>query len=121
MVLSLSNDNLNVTKWWIDGAFGVHHDMQGHTGITMSLGKGLLASWSMKQCLNTTSSMEMELVGVNDAMSHVLWITYFLEAQGYKIRTAKVYQINLSAMLLEKNGKWSSGKCSKHINVRYFL
>eukprot|EP00957_Ditylum_brightwellii_P020350 1535681-Ditylum_brightwellii.AAC.1 len=74
-------------------------------------------SWSMKQRLNTKSSTETELIGVDDAMAHVLWTTYFIEAQGYKMKSAKVYQDNLSAMLLEKNGKWASGKRTKHINV----
>jgi hypothetical protein len=30
-------------------------------------------------------------------------------------------QYNISAILLEKNGKASSGKRTKHINVRYFF
>jgi len=32
-----------------------------------------------------------------------------------------VYQENMSAILLEKNGKASSGKRTKHINIRYFF
>ena len=32
-----------------------------------------------------------------------------------------VYQDNQSAMLLEKNGKASSGKRTRHINIRYFF
>eukprot|EP00957_Ditylum_brightwellii_P027214 2057329-Ditylum_brightwellii.AAC.1 len=62
----------------------------------------------MKQRLNTKSSTETELIGVDDAMPHVLWTRYFLEAQGYNEKSSTVYQDNLSAMLLEKNGKWSS-------------
>jgi hypothetical protein len=32
-----------------------------------------------------------------------------------------VFQDNRSAMLLEKNGKASSSKRTKHINIRYFF
>lgn len=39
----------------------------------MSLGKGSPISISRKQKLNTKSSTEAELVGVDDAMALVLW------------------------------------------------
>eukprot|EP00957_Ditylum_brightwellii_P119705 9133195-Ditylum_brightwellii.AAC.1 len=71
----------------------------------MSMGKGSLFSWSMKQKLNTTSSTETELIATDNALPHVLWTLYFLEAQGVQVKTAEVFQDNLSAMLLEKNGK----------------
>ena len=45
----------------------------------------------------------------------------FLEAQGYGQSSTVVYQDNLSAMLLEKNGKMSSTKRIKHIHSQYFL
>ena len=32
-----------------------------------------------------------------------------------------IYQDNQSAILLEKNGKASSGKRTRHINIRYFF
>ena len=44
-----------------------------------------------------------------------------MEAQGYKIDDNVLYQDNQSAMLLEKNGRGSSGKRTRHINVRYFF
>ena len=31
LVLRLRAENLNIIKWWIGGAFGVHVDMLGHT------------------------------------------------------------------------------------------
>eukprot|EP00957_Ditylum_brightwellii_P131927 10059839-Ditylum_brightwellii.AAC.1 len=86
--------------------------MRGQTGITLSLGKGLIASWSMKQLLNTKSSTETELISVDDAMPYVLWVSYFLEAQGYKVQVARIYQDNLSAMMLEKNGTWSAANAT---------
>ena len=44
-----------------------------------------------------------------------------MEAQGWNLADNVLYQDNQSAMLLEKNGKASSGKRTKHINIRYFF
>ena len=60
-------------------------------------------------------------LAVDDVMPQVLWTYYFLEEQGYKSKNTIIHQDNKSAMLLEKNGKWSSSKRTKHINVRCFL
>ena len=76
---------------------------------------------STKQKLNTRSSTETEIVGADDFMPAICWTRYFLEAQGYKVRDNILYQDNKSAILLEKNGKASSSKRTKHINIRYFF
>ena len=54
-------------------------------------------------------------------MPQVLWTRYFLEAQGYIIVENILYQDNQSSMKLEHNGKRSSGKRTRHINIRYFF
>ena len=95
--------------------------MKGHTGTTLSLGKGSVFSKSTKQKLNATRSTEAELVGTYDSMLEVLWTTYFLKAQGYPAEQPVIYQDNKSAILLEKNGKMSSSKRTKHINIRYYF
>jgi hypothetical protein len=99
----------------------VHPDMKSHTGATMSLGKEAVYSRSTRQKLNTKSSTEAELVGVDDVMPQILWTKYFLEAQGYKINDSKIFQDNQSTILLAKNGKRSSSKRTRHINIRYFF
>jgi len=109
-----------VIKWYIDGAHAVHHDMRGHTGAVMTFGKEAVYSSSSKQKINTMSSTETELIGVNDKMGQVLWTKYFLEAQGYDVPTI-LFQDNKSAMLMEKNGRSSSTKRTRHINIRYFF
>ena len=43
----------------------------------------------------------------------------FLEAQDYGVKENIVFQDNETAILLEKNGKASSVKRKKHINMRY--
>ena len=119
--LRLKSDGAGVVQWWIDASYATHHDASSHTGVTMSLGVGSILSKSSKQKLNTTSSTEAELVGVYDGMIELLWVKYFLEAQGYVSYPTVLWQDNKSAILLEKNGKRSSGKRTKHINVRYYF
>ena len=85
------------------------------------MGTGFPISASTKQKLNTKSSTKTEVVGVDDLMPQILWSRLFLEAQDYGVLENIVYQDNKSAMLLEKNGKSSSGKRTKHINMRYFF
>ena len=87
----------------------------------MTYGTGTPITMSRKQKLNTRSSTEAELVGVDDAVNMILWTKLFLEAQGYKISTNVLYQDNKSAILLEKNGKRSSSKRTRAINIRYFF
>ena len=71
--------------------------------------------------LNTRSSTEAELVGVDDCMPQILWTRYFLEAQGYQIQDSVVYQDNQSAMLLANNGRASGSKQTRHMNICYFF
>ena len=54
-------------------------------------------------------------------MLSILWTRLLLEAQGYYVTDNIIYQYNKSAILLENNGKASSGKRTKHINMRYFF
>ena len=75
---------------------------------------------STKQKLNIRSSTEAKLVAVNDAMSKILWTRLFIQAQGYTVSDNIVYQDNQSAMLLEKNGKMSSSKRTRHLEIRFF-
>jgi hypothetical protein len=119
--LILGANGSGILKWWIDGSFAVHPNMRGHTGGGLSLGRGFPITASTKQKLNTRSSTEAELVSVDDCMPAVCWTRYFLEAQGYGVNENIVYQDNKSAILLEKNGKASSSKRTKHINIRFYF
>mmetsp|Transcript_43635 Transcript_43635/g.63996 ORF Transcript_43635/g.63996 Transcript_43635/m.63996 type:complete len:193 (+) Transcript_43635:143-721(+) len=80
LVLILESDNLNAIYWWVDAAFAVHHDARSHSGGIMSLGKGAIFSASRKQKLNTKSSTEAELAGVDDMLPQILWTRHFLVA-----------------------------------------
>lgn len=76
---------------------------------------------SKKQKLNTKSSTEAELVGVDDVLPQVIWTQNFLLNQGWSVEKNVIYQDNKSAILLEQNGMASSSKRTKHIDVRFYF
>jgi hypothetical protein len=76
---------------------------------------------STKQKLNTRSSTETEIVGADDFMPAICWTRYFMKAQGYGVKDNVLFQDNKSSIILEKNGKASRSKRTKHINIRYFF
>jgi hypothetical protein len=121
LALKLKADNSGIVKWWVDASFAVHPDMKGHTGGTMSLGTGSIYSASLKQKLVSRSSTESEIVAVHDVLPQMLWTAHFLKAQGVPIKSTMLYQDNLSSILLEKNGRSSSTKRTRHMEIRYFF
>jgi hypothetical protein len=80
-----------------------------------------MQSIARKQMMNVESSTEGELVAVDDTATMILWTKLFLEAQGYDVEKNIVYQDDKSAILLETNGKKSSGKQTRALNIRYFF
>ena len=121
LTLTLSSTDLSTIFWWVDASFGVHEDCCSHTGAVMMMNHGAMFALSSKQKLNTRSSTEAELVGVNDAMTRILWMKHFLEAQGYPVHQNIIYQDNESSMKLEKYGRQSSGKKTRHLDIRYYF
>jgi hypothetical protein len=87
----------------------------------MTLGKGAVISSSNKMKCNIKSSTKTELIALHDKLPDVIWTRYFVECQGYDIDKCTIFQDNMSALLLEKNGLVSSSKQSKHIKAKYFL
>jgi len=120
LVLEATPGDKIIISVYPDSAFAVHQDMKSHTGVSYALGKGSVNTISAKQKLNTKSSTEAELVGADDAVTPALWMKLFLEAQGYEVEVI-VYQDNTSTIQLENNGKESSGKRTRHLNIRYFF
>jgi hypothetical protein len=117
----LETDGSGAIQWWIDASFTVHPNMKSHTGITMSLRKGSPFSTSISQKLNMKSSTEAKLVGVDDGMPLVIWTRNFMIEQSYNMKDNVVYQDNQSAILLERNGRASSGRRTCHVDIRYFF
>jgi hypothetical protein len=119
-VLTLEADDTNTLTWYIDAAFAVHADMKSHTGAILTLGKGAICSSSTKQKVNSRSSTGAEMVAVDDKIDKVIWTKRFLEKQGFKVMLNVIYQDNTSTMKLQKNGKASSGKRTRHFDIKYF-
>ena len=117
MPLVLAADDSGQIRWWVDASYAVHDDMKSHTGGTMSMGKGSIYSTSNKQKLVTRSYTEAEIVAVHDVMPQLLWTTHFLAEQGININESILYQDNTSSILLEKNGRNSSTKRTRHMNI----
>jgi hypothetical protein len=128
--LVLGWDSTSHLTWLVDASFAVHKDMRSHTGAVLSLGQGALMSMSLKQKINTKSSTEAELVGVDDTMNFIEWIQLFVEQQVKSLNDDSVLkkigcdviiqQDNTSTIQLENNGQASSTKRTRHINIRYF-
>ena len=106
-------------KWWVDSSYAVHPAMNSHTVIYIPRGNMYTASY--KQKLNTKSSTEAKLVAVDDAMGQVRWTRHFLATQGHPVPTMTTYEDNKSMILLAENGKSSSSKRTRHINIHYFF
>ena len=66
--------------WYVDASFA-----RSHTGGGLTMGRGFPIVISTKQKLNTKSSTESEIVGVDNMMPIVVWSRYFLMAQGYGV------------------------------------
>ena len=54
-------------------------------------------------------------------LPQTMWTRNFLLAQCFKVKDNVTYQDNQSSMKLENNGRHSSGKRTRHINIRYFF
>ena len=119
MVLRLSAAASLYMKWFADSSFAVHPDMKSHTGYTMTMGRGSITSNSSKQKLNTTSSTEAELVSGDSTLKPLMWSKLHVQSLGYKPRITMA-QDNASTMKLMQNGKASSTKRTRHLNIRCF-
>jgi hypothetical protein len=71
--LILSANGTDILKWWVDAAFAVHPNMQGHSGGGLSLGRGFPIMSLTKQKLNAQSSTESEIVGADNFMPTICW------------------------------------------------
>jgi hypothetical protein len=114
-------DESGILTWSVDASFAVHMDMRSHTGMALTLGRGALISGSYT---------ESELVGVDDGMPFLMWIRLFYIKQFKSYpddhpmkeigQKNIILQVNTSTIQLENNGRRSSGKRTRHINIRYF-
>jgi hypothetical protein len=120
MPLISSANGSSFLKWWVNTSFSVSPNMHGHSGGGLSLGHGFPIGSSTKQKLNTRSYTETKIVAADIFMPAICWTRYFMKAQGCGVKDFFLFQDNKSSILLEKNGKASSSKRTKHIKIRYF-
>ena len=83
--LTLSANGTGMLNFYVDGSYGLHPNMKGHSGGGLSMGTGSPISSSTKQKLNTRSLTESEIVGVDDFMLSIIWTRNFLNAQEYDV------------------------------------
>ena len=119
-MLTLEADDFQILYWYIDAAFAVHPDMKSHTGLFFTMDKGAIMSASTKQKVNSRSSTEAELNATDEKISKIIRVKKFLEHQDFKVKLNIVYQDNTSTMKLQKNGKVSSGKRTRHFDIKLF-
>ena len=93
--------------WYVDGSHQIHEDCRGQTSSLATFGKWAVSSSSNKMKCNT-NSMETELISFANILTDIIWMRYFVKCQGYNINKYIVFQDNMSALLLEKNGRMSS-------------
>ena len=87
-------------------------------------------AFSMKQKINSKSSTEAELIGIEDAVNFLVWVKQWMEWQMQEYpesertkilgRKNVILQDNTSAIQLERFGKRSSTKRTRHLSIRYF-
>ena len=112
--------NIRKMKSWVDESYVVHLDNKSHTEGCISFGWGVSATKCQKEKLNTMSSTEGEIVGVSDFMPNMIWVSMFLQAQGFTLDENILFQDNESAMKIVLNEKRSCSAKTKHMNHRYF-
>ena len=117
----MESDDVLILKWWVGASYDMHNYFRIQNGSTVSLGKGFPYSKSSKQKLNRKISTEDEIVGLDYINPKILWTRYFMEAQGYHKMDNIVNQDNQTTRLLSRNGKDSSYKRNKYINIRYLF
>jgi hypothetical protein len=119
--LTLGASANNVVLWWADAAFAVRDDFKSQSGRGMSLGTGMMQCKSHKQSTTENSSTTAELVSSSDALIMIIWTNNFLKAQGYPVRDTILFQDNMSAIKLERNGRQSSSKRTRHLDIKHFF
>jgi hypothetical protein len=89
--LTLEANDTTTLAWYTDVAFAVHGDMKSHTEAVFDMGKGAIIGSSTKQKVNSRSSTESELIGVDGKIAKVLWMKKFLEWQDFAVKLKIIY------------------------------
>ena len=93
----------------------MHQDYKGHTGSMVSMRSGLIVELLWGGKVNSSSLIEAKIVLEENALPQCLWLRYFIKGQGYAVEEIKFCQYNMSAMIMENNGKYSSTNKKKYM------
>ena len=96
-------------------------DTRSHSGGFMTMVTRGAYVHSRKQNPNSNSSIEANIVGVDDVRTQITWNRYFLKEQGYKIHDNIIYKVNQSSIKPEKNGRQSRSKRTSQIYIIYYF
>ena len=105
---------------YCDASFGLHDDTGGHTGIVIKLFGNSKLIKSIKQKIITKSSTEAELVGLDESITYVPWITGLLEELFITyFKPIIVFQDNQSTIIMGNTGHGNFRR-TKHIKKDIF-
>jgi hypothetical protein len=109
---------------YIDASFNCYENGRGHSGILMFLDRvsAAILAKSLKQKTVSSSSTQAELISLNEAVLHVMWIEGILSEllPGVKIKPIKVFNDNTSMISLAKQPVVNRQGRSKFMNRALF-
>ena len=94
------------------------NDRKSTTGIAIFIGKGLIYWKSRKQTSIAQSTMESEIIALNDSINEVKFIKKILQFIGVEISSTNFYCDNKPTIMTIKN-PYESTKKSKHIDIKF--
>jgi hypothetical protein len=118
LCMRLSVQQPVTVQCYVDASYGVHQDGKSHTGMLMTIGKGVILAKSRKQKIVVKSSTEAELVAASDEAGELLNTQSFLREIGESTEVGVLHQDNTAAISLECKGKIAAAR-TKHVNIRY--
>ena len=121
LILS-AEDEMNFTvHWYVDGSHQLPRRLQRTNWMPDDNWEGSCDQFIDYNEMQHTKPTETEIISVHDKLPDIIWTRYFVECQGYDIDEYIDFQDNMSSLSLEKNGRVSSLKWTKHIKAKYFL
>ena len=100
---------------------GSTRQYNSHKGEVLIMGKGAIVSSTIKQKIHLWSSIESQLISMDDKIFKVLWIKCFLVWQGFLVKLNIIYQDNTRSINLEENRKEIFGKTNNTFWHKMFL
>lgn len=94
--------------------------MRGQTGGVISMGTGIIHGKASKHKMNSRISNETEIIGDSEYLPYGIWVEYFMDKQGRRLKRHVLWQDNEGAEKMCENGKRSCSSKSRHISIKYF-